>query len=181
MQQVNTTPNNTSNLLYQPLPESVKVEKEKKGFSILDFLVILSALFVIGFLGYLVLNPDKEGADRRNVRRSADVSSVLTMLSSYVDKQGEIPEEIPISKECVTMGNEICKMGPYDCEGLVDMSFLSEVQVNTNEVLSIPSDPVNKSLNGTGYYISQDGRGNVTMCAPYAERNVEISFTKVVN
>ncbi len=150
----------------------------EKGFSILDFLVIVCALFVIAFIAYLVLNPDKKGADQRNIYRSADIASILTTVSAYVDELGEIPEEIPITKNCVSLGNEICKMGPYDCKGLVNLSFLGEIKNTTQKITALPSDPTTKSVNGTGYYISQDGQGNVTVCAPYAERNVTISFTK---
>lgn len=181
MQTLTTVPKHDVNFLYKPQEDEVlKVKKEEKGFSILDFLVIIAAFFVIAFLGYLVLNPDKEGADKRNIHRSADVSSILTSISSYIGESGEIPDSIPVNNNCVGVENEICKIGPYNCKGLVDLSFLAEGENGENKVLSIPADPSSKSVNGTGYYISQDGQGGVTVCAPYAERNVEISFTKSV-
>ena len=168
-------------LLYKPSniqQEGTNPPVDKGGFSFLDFLVILSAFLVIAFLGYLVLNPDKQGADERNMHRSADIASILTSISNYVNTTGEIPEAIPVNKECVAIGNEICKIGPYNCKGLVDLSFL--VDSDNSKLTSLPTDPVNKSVNGTGYYISYDGAGNVTICAPYAERNVNISFTRLV-
>ncbi|HOF78736.1 MAG TPA: hypothetical protein PKW94_01625 [Candidatus Dojkabacteria bacterium] len=153
-------------------------EQVKKGFSVLDFLVILCALFVIAFLGYLIINPQKEGAENRNVVRNADVSLILSAVASYTKKTGEIPDVIPIGEECVKLGNEICKMGPYDCVGMVDLSVLNSKDEGEEIVASIPSDPTNKSTNGTGYYITQDGSGTVTVCAPYAERGELISFEK---
>jgi hypothetical protein len=156
-----------------------KQEKKKQGFSVLDFLVILSAFFVIAFLGYLYLNPDKKGADVRNVHRSADVSTILTAVVSYSSQENEVPDEIPLSNVCVSPGHEICKIGPYDCNGLVNLSFLND-GVSSEKLISIPSDPINKSTNGTGYYIVQDGAGRVTVCSPYAERNETIMFTRSV-
>jgi hypothetical protein len=50
MQQLETAPNSGLNLLYKFQPEKEPAKKEKGGFSILDFLVIISAFFVIGFL-----------------------------------------------------------------------------------------------------------------------------------
>jgi len=150
-------------------------EQVRKGFPILAFLLILCALFVIAFLGYLMINPKKEGAENRNIVRSADVSLILSAVAAYTNKTGEIPEVIPTGQECVKFGNEICKMGTYDCVGLVDLSVLnSEEEI----VASIPSDPANKSTNGIGYYITQDGSGTVTVCAPYTERGEPISFEK---
>lgn len=179
MQNSQTAPISEPNQeLITKLKPTVVIKSQKEGFSILDFLVILSAFFVIAFLGYLVLNPDKEGADNRNVHRSADVAFILSSVYSYTDQYNEIPETIPIGNECVNIGNEICKIGPYDCKGLVDLSVLSGEE--DDKVLSIPSDPLNKSVNGTGYYITQDGKGNITVCAPYSERNTDISFSKYV-
>ena len=151
--------------------------EEKKGFSILDFFIILSALFVVAFLGYLVINPDKENSDTRNVYRSADVSAILTSISAYVNETGEIPEQLPYGDTCVTHGNEICKTGPYDCTDLVDLSFLNSGE---SDSFSTPVDPLNRTINGTGYYVYHDGRGLITVCAPYAERNTEISFSKYI-
>jgi hypothetical protein len=179
MQQLETAPNLGINLLYKPKPEK-EVVKKREAFSVLDFLVIISAFFVIGFLGYLVLNPQKEGADERNIHRSADIASILTSMSNHIKESGEIPDVIPVNNQCLAVGNEICKIGPYDCNGLVDLSFLSNSASENGSILSVPVDPSSKSVNGTGYYISQDGQGNITICAPYAERNVDISFSKFV-
>lgn len=178
-----TAPMDGIDLLYKP--HEVNWQKNskdsvKKGFSILDFLVILSAFFVIAFLGYLVLNPSKQGAEERNLHRSADLSTILTSVLNYASKKGDIPESIPLNRECVAVGNEICRIGPYNCKGLVDLAFLADDTEDPVKVLTLPVDPANKSVNGTGYYISHDGEGNITVCAPYAERNVEISFTKFV-
>ena len=158
-------------------PQKMVVEEEKKGFSILDAFIILAALFIVGFLGYLVINPNKEDSDTRNVYRSADVSAILTSVSAYVSEHGEIPEAIPVADTCVTYGNEICKTGPYDCTDLVDLSFLNG---GGSESFSTPVDPLNRTINGSGYYVYHDGQGLITVCAPYAERNTEISFSKYI-
>lgn len=155
-------------------------QKGKSGFSVLDLFLIIVAFFVMAFLAYLVLNPEKKGSDERNIHRSADISSILTLVSNHISEIGEIPDGIPVNKECEATENEICKSDVDDCSGLVNLSFLDTSEEGTEEVLSLPVDPASKSVNGTGYYISQDGQGNVTVCAPYAERNAEISFTEFV-
>ena len=168
-----TVPNSGLNFLQKEEPEEAK-----KGFQILDTLVILCALFVICFLGYLMINPQKEGADNRNAARTADISTILSSISTYTNKTGEIPEVIPVTDKCVSFGNEICKLGPYNCIDMVDLSILNNEEEGEEIVVSIPSDPMNSSVNGTGYYIIQDGVGTVTVCAPYAERGAEIVFEK---
>jgi len=156
-----------------------KKEKPKKvneKFKATEILFVLSAVGVVVFLALLAINPSKEAAEARNLKRSADISTILTYVSAYTRTNRDIPEEIPISDKCVYFTHEICKTGPYNCIDLVDMSFLTEE--SSDQLVIMPTDPLYISANGTGYFISQDGKGNVVVCAPHAERNEKISFSK---
>ena len=156
-----------------------KDKKESSNkFKFTEILLILSALGVVVFLVLLVINPNKEAAEARNLKRTADVSMILSYISSYANTVFSIPEEIPQSSECVQYGNEICKTGPFNCTDLVNMGFLSEN--NGDALVVMPNDPLYISVNGTGYFVSNNGNGSVTVCAPHAERNKEISFSKYI-
>jgi competence protein ComGC len=155
---------------------NVKKEEHRVIFNILEILVILSAITVVGLLFLLAVNPNKEASEARNLKRKADVSYILSTVSSYSESNNTIDEEIPISNACVNFGNEICRTGPYNCKDLVNMDFLSKQ--NTDELVIMPTDPLYISINGTGYFISNNGKGLITVCAPYSERNEEISFSK---
>ena len=150
-------------------------EVNPNRFKFTEIMLVVSAVGIVIFLALLAINPSKEAAEARNLKRSADVAQILSYVSSYVNAQSEIPEAIPGSTECVEYGNEICKTGPFDCTDLVSMSFLIK---DEEELLVIPTDPQYISINGTGYFISQDSKGTVTVCAPHAERNEKISFSK---
>lgn len=162
------------------VPAKIEEPKEEGegGFKILEILVVISAFVVMGLLALLAINPSKEAAEARNIKRTADISAILSFVSSYNNISGEIPEEIPIDKACVNFGNEICKTGPYDCSDLVNMAFLA--QKGSEELIVMPQDPLYISMNGTGYYVSRSNEGQVTVCAPHAERNEKISFSKLM-
>lgn len=141
-----------------------------------EIMLILSAVGIVVFLVLLAINPNKEAAEARNLRRSADISTILSYVSSYVEGKEVVPNEIPNSSQCVEFTHEICKTGPYNCTDLVSMGFLTEE--DEEALVNIPNDPLYVSVNGTGYFISHDGEGIVTVCAPHAERNEQISFSK---
>ena len=168
--------------LTAPLSEQSKAiieenQKPKKNkYSFLEISVVLSAIGVVVALALLAINPGKQGAEARNLQRQADISYILNEVSIHSKSRTGIPEQIPITDECVVYGNEICKIGPYECEDYVDLSVLNKT--DSDDVVKIPKDPLYISVNGTGYYIYQDGEGALTTCAPYAERNKKISFTK---
>jgi type II secretory pathway pseudopilin PulG len=169
--------------LAQPISKETKEklsnqdnQSKKKKYSIFEILVVLSAIGVVAVLALLAINPGKEGAESRNAKRRADTSYILAEVTMYSKSKASIPNTIPTSEECVGFNQEICKTGPYDCSEYVDLSFLNNP--DSNNVTQMPSDPLYVSVNGTGYYISQDGLGSITVCAPYAERHEEITFTK---
>ncbi len=160
------------------VPTIPKEKKEPKNkLKITEIMLILSAVGIVIFLVLLAINPNKEAAEARNLKRSADISTILTYVSSFVVANDKtIPTEIPKSMTCVEYTHEICKTGPYDCTDLVNMGFLTKE--GDEELVNIPNDPLYISVNGTGYFISHDGGGSVTVCAPHAERNEQISFSK---
>ncbi len=159
------------------VPSVTKIEKtSSERLKITEIMLILSAVGIVVFLILLAINPNKEAAEARNLKRSADISTVLSYVSSYVEGKESIPTVIPSSSECVEFTHEICKTGPYNCTDLVSMGFL--IEGNEEALVVMPNDPLYVSVNGTGYFISHDGGGIVTVCAPHAERNQKISFSK---
>jgi hypothetical protein len=172
--QENALSANTINYV-PPIPTDVGKEKKEK-FNFLEILVVISAFLVVGLLVLLAINPSKESATARNLERSADASTILSYVSSYAARTKTIPDAIPQTQTCVEYMNEICKTGPFDCTDLVDMDFLANGK--QEELINMPMDPLHISINGTGYFIFNDGTGLITVCAPYAERNEVISFSK---
>lgn len=154
-------------------------KKDKEGrFKTLEMLTILSVIAMIALFALLIINPSKEAAEARNMKRSADISSILSLVSAHNNQYGIIHAAIPKSEVCVSYGNEICKTGSSNCTDLVDMTFLNDE--NSEKLVVMPQDPLSISINGTGYYISQNQKGYVTVCAPHAERNEKISFSKLM-
>lgn len=151
----------------KPIPANHK-EKINKRCVYLDILVGVSIFLVVLAFAYMILNPGKNQSDIRNSRRNADILAVMQGLAAYVNTTGNLPQAIPLNRECASIGNEICKTDALDCKGLVDLSGILK------EGTILPVDASRKAGNGTGYYVSHDGGGRIIMCAPFAERNIDI-------
>lgn len=157
---------------------ALSVKNYNRQIKLLRMLLYISISVVIIFLSYLVINPNKLDADKRNATRTLDIANMMSEITRYKESFGSIPDIIPLSKECGGVEDEICKSGQEDCKYKVDMSFLLESE--KRGLSSMPEDPLSKSTTGTGYYISHDGEGNIVICAPLAERNVKISVEKFI-
>lgn len=136
-------------------------------------IVIFLSIFITSLLVFL-FNPSKNISEKRNDIRLDNITKISNAISQYSDEKGKLPETIPISEKCKGEKYEICKTGSANCEGKVDLNILT---VDNAYFVTIPVDPKNTSLSGTGYNVVQNGSGRVTICAPKAELGVNISLT----
>ncbi len=102
---------------------------------------------------------------RRNETRWQDVERILNAVAAYAADKGRLPSEIP------TDGNmEICPSWDF-CYGGANLEVLADGYLNT-----VPMDPLLKDR--TGYLISQQADGSVTVTAPLAELKEQIYVTR---
>ncbi len=144
----------------------------KRGFTLLEILLVVAAIAILAGIVIIAINPGKQLADTRNAQRRVNVNTILNAVYQYeIDNKGALPAGIPVAP---TGALEICKTGGV-CTGLVDLSSLT---LNETYLTAIPTDPTGVNTNGTGYKIQQSANGRITVNAPSAEQNANISVTR---
>lgn len=152
------------------LPTKKHSPEPQQGFTLLEILLVVAAIAILAGIVIFAINPGKQLADTRNAQRRVDVNTILNAVHQYsINNQGNLPEEIEMGDA------EICQTDASSCAGLIDLSELTE---NGIYIVSVPIDPQNESEDGTGYEISEDGNGRVTVSAPLAEQGETISATR---
>lgn len=146
-----------------------------KGFTLLEVLLVVAIIGVLAGIVIVTINPSKQLAQAHNAERKVDVNTILSAVYQYYIDTDFLPEGIPTSDNCDSPpGNEVCKTDA-NCGNLVDLSIL----IKDEEYLSsLPTDAIGESTYGTGYFISRSINGRITVCAPHAEREKNISVTK---
>ncbi|MGD8373442.1 MAG: type II secretion system protein [Candidatus Woesebacteria bacterium] len=147
--------------------------KDKKGFTLLEVLLVVAIIAILAGIVILAINPGKQLADTRNAQRQADVSTIISAIYQYsLDNDGNVPAGI------TTTATEICATGAASCTGLVDLNVLT---ANGVYLVSLPSDPQCNTVcatNGNGYRVVKDANGRITVSAPYAEQGRDISVSR---
>ena len=146
-----------------------KNTKSKKGFTLIEVLLVIAILAILAGVVIVAINPFKQLADARNTQRRADATTVLNAVYQYtVDNNGTLPATITVTPTaaCATAGV---------CTGLIDLSVLT---ASEKYITSLPKDPSSGTVNSTGYNISKSANGRVTVSAPSAENSVTISVTR---
>lgn len=126
----------------------------------------VALVFVLGVLIFLA-DPAKRFMERRNSQRRSDAFNLLTAIYDYSNENKEILDKIGAEPK------EICAL-KSDCGELLDIGDL----VMKKFIDAVPSDPKTHTQKGTGYVISKNANGRMTVSAPGAEGGVKITATR---
>jgi prepilin-type N-terminal cleavage/methylation domain-containing protein len=146
-----------------------KLLTQKKGFTLLEILLVVAAIAILAGIVILAINPNKQLGDTRNAQRRADVNTILNAVYQYaIDNNGTLPASITVTP------TGVCKTGGT-CTGLIDLGVLT---TNEKYLVTIPYDPSTSTANSTNYNISKSANGRVTVAAPGAEQSATITVTR---
>ena len=147
---------------------------KRKGFTLIEILIVIAILVIMATVVVVALNPTKRFQDARNSRRSSDVQSILTAIhQSIVDNNGTMPTGITtVEKQlgtCTTGGTATCTTTNAAC---LDMSTTLATYLK-----SIPMDP-NGSVSLTEYSVVADTNNLITVRACGAEGGKIIQISR---
>jgi prepilin-type N-terminal cleavage/methylation domain-containing protein len=147
----------------------------KGGFTLIEVLLVIAILSILAAIVVIAVNPARQLAQARDAQRQSDVFAILNAVHQYsLDNSGSFPEGI------TTDDQEICRTGSVSCEGLVDLSVLTD---DERYLITVPIDPgcaANPDVcddNRTDYQIFRTEGGRITVSA-YSSELGEISVTR---
>ena len=154
----------------------------KQGFTLIEILLVVAAIAILAGIVILAINPGKQLGETRNAQRKADVNTILNAVYQYsLDNGGQLPQ--PLRDTTVNTAVTICRSEPTatppvtpTCpSGNIDLSALT---ASGTYIVGIPRDPSSATADLTGYQISRDDNGRVTVSAPSAEQGASITITR---
>lgn len=133
----------------------LSILKNKKGFTLIEVLVVIALLAILATIVLVAINPAQNSKDARNVKRKADVLQILNAVNQYYVKNGSYPANMPavvdgaveVKFTAVATPGDICDGGaedlvptyiaelPYDTGG----SFSTCTSYDTNYTIQLLS------------------------------------------
>ncbi len=163
--------------------------KPKKGFTLIEMLIVLAIIAMLVSIVIVAINPGRHFAQARNTQRWTGVNAILNAVhQNIIDNKGNftclppppqippVPSPTPPGQQILEYPRRIASKGPDECN-------ICYCLVSTY-LRSLPYDPSSGSYTAcnnydTGYEISQDPTTlHITVSAPHAELNETISVTR---
>ncbi|MFA4954790.1 MAG: prepilin-type N-terminal cleavage/methylation domain-containing protein [Patescibacteria group bacterium] len=147
----------------------VKNQSLKKGFTLIEVLLVIAIIAILAAIVIIAINPARQIAQSNNAQRRSNVNAIVNAISQYqVDNRGTLPATI------TTTITDICQTG-VSSTSCIDLSVLT---LNQTYIGSMPTDPTSSPTPFSGYDVSKNANGRVTVSAPAAENSETISVTR---
>ncbi|PIR58889.1 MAG: hypothetical protein COU69_03120 [Candidatus Pacebacteria bacterium CG10_big_fil_rev_8_21_14_0_10_56_10] len=135
----------------------------QRGFTLIELLVVIAIISILAVVVFVALDPVTRFADSRDARRQQDVQGILTAVQqSIVDDGGVLPVDTNGGTTATDITATPTELGT--CASCIDLSGSLSAYL-----LSMPTDPQVGSATNTGYSISVNSAGIVTISALNAE------------
>lgn len=137
--------------------------KNKKGFTLVELLIVIGILGILLAIVLVALNPAKQFASANDVKRSSDVNAILNAVHQYAaDNKGRLPASV------TTTVSDISSTSVDICADLVP-TYLAQLPVDPSTNDGTPVSDCTAAYD-TGYQIVKSATNSrVTVSAPDVE------------
>lgn len=117
----------------------------KKGFTLLEILLVIAAIGILAAIVLIAINPNKQLAQARNTTRQVDINTLQKALDQYLIATGSYPISINNTPGYICNTGTEQVGGGTNCSGRIDLRVLVP-----DYIAAIPRDS-QATGNSTGY------------------------------
>lgn len=145
-----------------------KIQKSR-GFTLIELLVVIGILAILLSITLIAINPSARFGQANDTKRRSDVTQILNAIGQYTaTNTGQLPTEVS--------GLTVNTPEAFNSSSTILAPLCAKLV--TDYMAALPADPTLNNQAGvsdcaaptwdTGYSISRDANGRVTVSAPNA-------------
>lgn len=137
----------------------------QSGFTLIEILIVMGIIAMLATIVIVAINPARQFAQARESQRISNINSILNAIGERIADNKGIFASSGACPTIPTATSTIDYSGGIVTGGHLDLATNCLVPTY---ISSLPSDPSGPVAPSTGYEVSTDGAGRVTVCAPQA-------------
>ncbi|MFT7507563.1 MAG: prepilin-type N-terminal cleavage/methylation domain-containing protein [Acidimicrobiales bacterium] len=153
----------------------------KRGFTLLEILLVVAAISILAGIVIVALNPAKQLGDTRNAERSSDVNTILNAIHQYtIDNDGILPAGIDANATTYQVLGTVATGADSTCAAVTTEAAAVDLttELVPTYVVGIPMDPSTGTLTNTDYYVNRNAAGRIEVGACDPEQAAVITITR---
>ena len=156
-------------------------QRSKRGFTLLEILLVVAAIAILAGIVIVALNPSKQLGDTRNAERSSDVVTLLNAVYQYaIDNNGNLPANI----DTITTTSQVFGTSVSGCDSTCTAASSTASCLDLTSdlvptyIVAMPKDGTTGTDANTDYYINKDANGRLTVGSCDPEQSAVISVQR---
>lgn len=142
---------------------NVARSSQSKGFTLIEILVVIGIIALLATIVIIAINPARQFAQARNTQRESNINTILNAIGQNIADHKGVFDCAGVNTLPVGLATSSIDNGAGGAAPKVDLSCLAPTYVP-----ALASDPTATSTIATGYFVSVDASGRVSVCAPSA-------------
>lgn len=165
----------------------MKNRSAQKGFTLIELLVVIGILAILLSIVLIAINPARQFGQANDTKRSSAVTQILNAVGAYhADHAGQLPPGLNAGSTSAMMisNDDTTYPGAGDnidlCAEIVP-DYIPALPVDPETAETVGYDDVADCATvnyDTGYIISVDANGRITVSAPNADITLPIEVTR---
>jgi prepilin-type N-terminal cleavage/methylation domain-containing protein len=164
---------------------------QKKGFTLLEILLVIAAIGILAAIVLIAINPNRQLAQARNAQRQSDVLTISNAVYQKIIDDANFVEGLPTSVTYIdgedfpiVTGDTFDKSNIFTLVPVAQADVLAScfnlsALITENYIADMPQDPTNTDTTlCSGYTIVKNTNNRITIEAPFAELDADISITR---
>jgi type IV pilus assembly protein PilA len=153
--------------------------KLKKGFTLIEVLVVIGILTILFAIALVAINPARQFSQANDTQRRSDVNAILNAIHQYAaDNKGVLPAGITTTAKTVT---STAGAGNVDlCAALVP-TYIADMPLDPKTGTESPANSICTDAGATynsGYTVSQSSAANRITVSAVGEITTSITVTR---
>lgn len=146
----------------------------KKGFTLIEVLVVIGIVAILSAIVLVAINPARQFKIARDSQRTANIAAILDALGQNISEHKGIFTCGTTEFVLPSIPKKIAAVGGADIASCISPTYIS----------SLPFDPSNGAFftsntdYDTGYSVSRDGDGRITITAQSEISSTPLSITR---